>query len=215
MSCEGATRRLLVIACGALARELMTVIRANRWTHVQVTCLPPSLHNRPGHIAHAVRECIRANREAFEHIFVAYGDCGTGGGLDRVLEEEGVERLPGAHCYAFFTGEDSFARLADEEPGTFYLTDFLVHQFDRLVMRGLGLERHPQLLPVYFQHYRRVVYLAQRHDADLVAGAERAAERLGLPLEVKYTGLGPLAQALRPMASRSEADGKSHHSVLA
>jgi len=215
VSRESTTRRLLVIACGALARELMTVIRANGWAHVQVTCLPPHLHNRPEHIPQAVRECIHANRRAFEHIFVAYGDCGTGGGLDRVLEEEGVERLPGAHCYAFFTGTDSFARLADEEPGTFYLTDFLVHQFDRLVMRGLGLDRHPQLLPVYFQHYRRVVYLAQRHDADLEAKAARAAERLGLPLEVKYTGLAPLARALRPMAFRSETDGTSHHGVLA
>ena len=215
MSCGSATRRLLVIACGALARELMAVIRANDWEHVQVTCLPPQLHNRPERIPQAVREYIHANREAFERIFVAYGDCGTGGGLDRVLEEEGVERLPGAHCYAFFTGADAFARLADEEPGTFFLTDFLVQQFDRLVVRGLGIDRHPQLLPVYFQHYRRVMYLAQRHDADLVTRAQRAAERLGLPLEIQYTGLAPLAQALRPMAIRSETDGKSHHSVLA
>lgn len=193
----------------------MAVIRANRWEQVQVTCLPPELHNRPERIPQAVRDCIRANRGAFAEIFVAYGDCGTGGLLDRVLEEEGVERLPGAHCYAFFSGSQAFAQLADEEPGTFYLTDFLARQFERLVVSGLGLDRHPELMPLYFNNYRRLVYLAQQRNPDLLERARSAAQRLGLPLEVKYTGLDPLTQALRPMAIRSETNGKPHHGVLA
>ncbi len=215
MTGDTTTRSLLVIACGALARELVALVKANRWEHVRVTCLPPQLHNRPERIPAAVRECIHANRESYERIFVAYGDCGTGGQLDRVLEEEGVQRLPGAHCYEFFSGSQAFAGMADEEPGTFYLTDFLVRQFDALVVQGLGLDRHPQLLPMYFGNYRRVIYLAQSRNSDLMARARRAAERLGLPLEVKHTGLDPLARVLLPVTIENETDGRADHSLLA
>jgi hypothetical protein len=206
---------VLVIACGALARELVGLVQANGWTQIKVTCLPAHLHNRPERIPQAVRECIRANRAAFRRIFVAYGDCGTGGQLDRVLQEEGAERLPGAHCYEFLAGSSEFAQLADAEPGTFYLTDFLARHFDRLVMRGLGLDRHPELLPLYFGNYRRLVYLAQQRNTDLIRRAQLAAERLNLPLEIIPTGLAPLAQALQPLAIGSETLDKAHYRLLA
>ncbi len=170
----------------------------NRFEHVDITCLPPALHNRPAEIPAAVARRIREARERrrYERVFVAYADCGTGGLLDRVIAEEGVERLPGAHCYEFFAGRANFAQLADEEPGTFYLTDYLAKNFERLVIRGLGLDRHPELLPLYFGNYRRVVYLAQLHDPALVEAARQAADRLGLQFAVRSTGYGELATAI-------------------
>lgn len=186
----------LIIACGALARELTAVIAANGWQHVQVQCLPADLHNRPEKIPDAVRDKIRAARVCFGRILVAYADCGTGGLLDRVLEEEGVERLPGAHCYEFYAGTPAFAALADAEPGSFYLTDFLVRHFERLVIRELGIERHPELAPQYFGNYRRLVYLAQIEDAQLLELARKAAARLGLAFEYRFTGYGDLERAV-------------------
>lgn len=186
----------LIIACGALARELTAVIAANGWQHVQVQCLPADLHNRPEKIPDAVREKIRAGRARFGRILVAYADCGTGGLLDRVLEDEGVERLPGAHCYEFYAGTPAFAALADAEPGSFYLTDFLVRHFERLVIRELGIERHPELAALYFGNYRRLVYLAQHEDAQLEEQARHAAARLGLAFEYRFTGYGDLERAV-------------------
>lgn len=166
--------------------------------------LPATLHDRPERIPDAVRERIRSARGRYERIFVAYADCGTGGLLDRVLVEEGgVERLPGAHCYEVFAGRTDFARLAEEEPGTFYLTDFLTRAFDRLVVGGLGLDRHPELLPVYFGNYRRLVYLAQADDPALLAAAHRAADRLGLAFEHRRTGYGELATSIAAAAGTS------------
>ena len=185
-------KRSLVIGCGALGRELVAITR--QLPNVEVACLPAELHNRPGGIPGAVRSRIAdARADGFDHIFVAYADCGTGGLLDRVLIDEKVERLPGAHCYEFYAGSDAFARLADEEIGTFYLTDFLVRNFDRLVIRGLGIDAHPELLHDYFGNYRRVVYLAQTEDFALVEAARAASERLGLAFEYRFTGLGDLA----------------------
>ena len=186
--------RVLIVGCGALARELAEVTRG--LANVDVTVLPATLHNRPERIPDAVRERIRSVRGRYDRIFVAYADCGTGGLLDRVLAEEGVERLPGAHCYEFFAGRTDFARLAEEEPGTFYLTDFLTRAFDRLVVTGLGIDRHPELLPVYFGNYRRLVYLAQTDDPALLAAARRAADRLGLAFEHRRTGYGELATSI-------------------
>ena len=143
--------RLLVIACGALAREVAALKRANGWTTLDVACLPPELHNRPEGIAPAVRAKIQEHRADYAGIFVAYGECGTKGALDAVLAEEGVERIPGAHCYEFFATPSTFAALADAEPGTFYLTDFLLRHFDRLVIRALGIDRHPELLADVFR----------------------------------------------------------------
>lgn len=188
--------RTLVIACGALAREFLLLKQLNGWDHLSITCLPASLHNRPQHIPEAVRAKIRAERDAYDRVLCLYGDCGTGGLLDQVLAEEGVERIEGAHCYEFFLGGSDFAALTDEEPATFFLTDFLVRHFDTLVIRGLGLDRYPQLLETYFGNYRQVVYLAQVPDEDLAREAERAAARLGLPLTIRPTGLGGLERFL-------------------
>ena len=191
----------LVIGCGALAPELVALTRRAGLPEMDLTCLPASLHNRPDAIPAAVVARIRrARRDGYERIFVAYADCGTGGLLDRTLEAEGVERLAGAHCYEVYAGREAFAALSEEEPGTFYLTDFLVRNFDRLVVRGLGLDRHPELLPLYFGNYRRLVYLAQTEDATLTATAAAGALRLGLDFERRFTGLGELGSAVRAFA---------------
>jgi hypothetical protein len=196
------TRPPLVIGCGALAVELVALTRRAGLPEVELTCLPASLHNRPERIPAAVRARIRRARAAgYDQLFVAYADCGTGGQLDRVLEEEGIARLEGAHCYEVYAGRAAFATLADEEPGTFYLTDFLVRNFERLVVRGLGLDRHPELLPVYFGNYRRLVYLAQTIDPELDRRAEAAAARLGLAFERRFTGLGELGASVAAFAS--------------
>lgn len=195
--------RKLVIACGALAREIEALRRANGWTTLDVACLPPELHNRPERIAEAVRAKIRAHRNDYEDIFVAYGDCGTKGALDAVLREEGVERIPGTHCYEFFATPSVFAALADAEPGSFYLTDFLLRHFERLVIRGLGIDRHPELMPAYFGNYRRLVYLAQAPKPESEAAAQAIAARLGLEYRFQSTGYGGLGQGLAAFAARA------------
>ncbi len=192
---------LLVIACGALAREIVALKRLNGWSDMAVECLPPELHNRPERIPGAVQAAIRAARGRYERIFVAYADCGTGGMLDAMLASEGIARLPGAHCYEFFATSAAFAELSNAEPGTFYLTDFLVRHFERLVIQGLGLDRHPELLPEYFRNYRRLVYLVQSADAALSAAARAAAQRLGLAYEERHTGYGELASTLGQVAT--------------
>ena len=191
----------LVIGCGALARELVELTRRAGLPAMDLTCLPALLHNRPEQIPARVAARIRrARRDGYDRIFVAYADCGTGGLLDTVLDEEGVARLEGAHCYEVYAGRAAFAALHDEEPGTFYLTDYLVRNFDRLVVRGLGIDRHPELLPIYFGNYRRLVYLAQVEDADLATRAQAAADRLGLTFERRLVGLGELATSLAMFA---------------
>jgi len=187
---------LLIIACGALAHEITALRRANRWDELDVRCLPADLHNRPEKIPGAVRALVRASRERYRSIFVAYADCGTGGMLDKVLREEGVERIPGAHCYEFFATAPVFAALAESEPGTFYLTDFLLRHFDRLVMKGLGLDRHPELHSSYFGNYRKLVYLAQAPEPQACEQARAIAARMGLEFEYRDTGYGTLETAL-------------------
>lgn len=193
----GAAAGILVIACGALAREIVALRKLNDWPHMEVQCLPADLHNRPEKIPAAVREKIRANRGRYSSIFVAYADCGTGGLLDVVLAEERVERIPGAHCYEFFAGSSAFEALAEREPGTFYLTDFLLKHFDRLVIEGLGLDRHPELMNMYFGNYKKLVYLAQIESPHKLREARRAADRLGLAFEHCVTGYGELEHELR------------------
>lgn len=205
---QGEPPRTLVLACGALAHEIVALIRTHGWDSFSVQCLPADLHNTPGRIPEAVRQKIRELRSRYDHVFVAYADCGTGGQLDRVLEEEGVERLPGAHCYEFFAGSRAFHALAEEEVGTFYLTDFLARHFDRLVIHGLGLDRHPELLPMLFGHYRRLVYLAQTDNPDLRERARAAAERLGLEYEYRFTGYGELEETLTGLHDNGPGDDK-------
>ena len=195
----------LVVACGALAREIVALRAANGWSHLDVRCLPADLHNTPRRITGAVRDTIRANRGRYATIFVAYGDCGTGGELDAMLAQENVERIPGAHCYEFFAGAQVFAGLADDEPGTFYVTDFLVRHFDRLVIRGLCLDRHPELACEYFGNYRRLVYLAQSPSPERIAEARAAGERLGLAFECRHTGYGELQRSLRAVQAGAPA----------
>jgi hypothetical protein len=192
----GQRASVLILACGALAHEITTLIRVNGWDAFSVKCLPADLHNTPERIPGAVREQIARARGRFDRIFVAYADCGTGGLLDAVLEQEGVERIPGPHCYQFFAGAARFEALHEAEPGTFYLTDFLVEHFERIMIRGLGLDRHPELLAAYFGNYRRLVYLAQRRDPALVDTAKAAARRLGLEFEHRDTGYGELETEL-------------------
>jgi hypothetical protein len=194
----------LIIACGALAREIAALRRANGWSSFEVRCLPAELHNRPERIAPAVREAIREHRAHYAHIFVAYADCGTGGALDAVLEEEGIERLPGAHCYEFFATASVFGQLAEAEPGTFYLTDFLLRHFERLVVVALGLDRHPELAGEYFRNYRRLLYLSQAPRPGAIEAARRIAERFGFAFEHRFTGYGELGTRLAGLAASQE-----------
>jgi hypothetical protein len=195
---------ILIIACGALAHEISALRRANRWDALDVRCLPAELHNRPERIPAAVRTLVRASRAQYQSIFVAYADCGTGGRLDAVLAEEGVERIPGAHCYEFFATGPVFAELAETEPGTFYLTDFLLRHFERLVIRGLGLDRHPELFSSYFGNYRKLVYLAQAPAPDSEDAARAIAVRMGLSFEYRRTGYGTLQTQLASAVGRDE-----------
>jgi hypothetical protein len=193
---------ILVLACGALAREILAL--APPWVILQ--CLPATLHNRPERIAPAVRAALAEAAGRYAGVFVAYADCGTGGELDAVLAEFGARRLPGAHCYAFFSGVDAFAARADDDMRSFFLTDFLARSFDALVWDGLGLDRHPDLRDAYFGQYERVVFLAQTDDAELTAIAQAAAVRLELGFERRFTGYGDLAAA---MAALTEPSGSA------
>ena len=195
---------LLIIACGALAHEITALRRANGWDQLDVRCLPAELHNRPEKIPAAVRGLIHECRGRYRSIFVAYGDCGTGGLLDVVLREEGVERIPGAHCYEFFATGPVFAELAEAEPGTFYLTDFLLRHFERLVIRGLGIDRHPELFSMYFGNYRKLTYLGQAPKPDALERAQAIAARMGLAFEFRQTGYGTLATTLTAAVGRND-----------
>ena len=185
---------VLIIACGALAREILALKNANNLDHVTLRCLPADLHNRPDRIAGAVGEAIAEARPEFDRIVVAYAECGTGGALDRLLEAEGIERLDGPHCYAFYSGLKKFLAELESDIDSFYLTDFLVRHFDRLVYRALGRDRHPELRDQYFRHYSRLVYLVQSEDEQLMAKARDAAQRLQLKFEARQTGYGELGR---------------------
>ncbi len=172
------------------------LIEANALQHLELICLPASLHNHPERIPEAMRAKIRENRDDYDRVLVLFADCGTGGMLDKVLEEEGVNRIPGAHCYEFYTGSSAFDAIAEQEVGSFYLTDFLTRQFDTLIMEGLGINKHPELLSMYFGNYKRLIYLAQTDNASLQSQAKAAAEKLGLEYEYVFTGLSGLGAFL-------------------
>ncbi|MEC7764029.1 MAG: DUF1638 domain-containing protein [Pseudomonadota bacterium] len=191
------TGRVLIIGCGALAREILAILRQGNMDHVDLTCLPAILHNRPDCIGPALEATIAAHRADYETIFVAYADCGTGGALADICAREGVDMIAGPHCYSFFEGNAAFAERG--EVTAFYLTDFLARQFDTFVTKPLGLDRHPELRDAYFGNYERLVYLAQTDDPDLDTRAQTAATSLGLAYERRFTGYGVLATALAPL----------------
>jgi hypothetical protein len=188
--------RILLIACGALAHEVLALKRLNAWAHMDLQCLPANLHLYPEKITAAVARAVADHRKDYETIFILYADCGTGGLLQQKCEELGVEMIAGPHCYAFFEGNAAFAAKADSEFTAFYLTDFLVRQFDAFVWRPMGLDRHPELRDMYFGNYTKLVYQAQTDDPALDAKAEDCARRLGLAYERRFTGYGDLATAL-------------------
>ena len=190
--------KILVIGCGALAREIMALREANGWNHLDLTCLPAILHNSPEKIPAAIRSAVEKWRDQYRKIFIAYADCGTGGLLKKACDELGVEMLEGPHCYSFFEGNAAFEEK--DEITAFYLTDFLTRQFDAFVWKPLGLDRHPGLREMYFGHYDKLVYQAQIEDPALVEKARDCAKRLGLEFEYRHTGYGDLARELAQQA---------------
>lgn len=202
--------KILIIACGALAREILAVIEQGALSHVTLTCIDAKYHNHPELIAPAVETKIMAERDNYDRILIGYADCGTAGELDKVIDTYGLERLEGAHCYAFFTGVQKFEAESADNFTAFYLTDFLARQFDALVYKPLGLDRHPELRDMYFQHYTEVVYLAQTDDPALDKAAQEAAERLGLSYRREKTGYGDLETTIK---SFSQAPQSSHQTA--
>lgn len=186
--------QVLLLACGALAREIIALKDANGWDHMTLACLPAILHNSPEKIVPAVRDAVARHQDAYDKIFVVYADCGTGGLLKAACDEMGVEMVEGPHCYSFFEGNAVFE--ARDEFTAFYLTDFLVRQFDAFVTKPLGLDRHPELRDMYFAHYEKLVYQAQTRDPALDAKAKSCAQALGLKYEYRFTGYGDLETAL-------------------
>lgn len=197
----GLRPRVLVLACGALAAEIVYFIRLNGWDHMALACLPARLHNTPERIVPELEARLQEAAGLYERVLIGYADCGTGGRLDSLIDRwDNVERLSGAHCYEFYATSPRFHALHEDEPGTFYLTDFLTRHFDRLVWESLGLDRHPQLRDMYFGNYRRLTYLSQFEDPSLLEAAERAAVRLGLEFHHHRVGLGELATGLERFA---------------
>jgi len=189
--------RVMLIACGALAREILAITKGHGWDHMDLTCLPAILHNSPDKITDAVRACVAKHRDSYQKIFIAYADCGTGGRLQAACDEMGVEMIAGPHCYSFFEGNDRFANEYADEITAFYLTDFLVRQFDAFFWKPMGLDRHPELRDLYFTHYTTLVYQAQTDDPALTEKAKDCAQSLGLAFERRDTGYGDLEVALR------------------
>jgi hypothetical protein len=196
---ERSTReKVHVIACGAIAREILAICRQQGLAHIDLNCLPAIWHAYPQKIVPGLEKAVvEARRAGFEKIFFAYADCGTGGDIDRLCEREGIARIEGPHCYSFFAGNDAFAEKSDEDLFSFFLTDFLARQFEAFVIEPLGLDRHPELKEIYFANYRKLVYLSQEEDLGLQDKARAAADFLGLEYEYRLTGYGDLIKALQ------------------
>ncbi len=195
--------RILLLACGALAREILDLKTRNGWDHMDLTCLPAILHVHPEKITQAVEDAIAKHSERYDQVFVVYADCGTGGLLQQACDRLGVEMVKGPHCYSFFEGNEAFAAQGEDETTAFYLTDFLARQFDAFVWKPLGLDRHPQLRDMYFGNYTKLVYQAQTDDPALTARAQECAERMGLDFERRLTGYGDLETTLTDWATRT------------
>jgi hypothetical protein len=190
--------KLLVIACGMIAREILAAKEQLGLGHLELTCLPAEFHYYPDRIPPAMDAAIvKAKAEGYRHIFVGYADCGTGGLLDKVCEKHGVKRIEGPHCFAFYQGNAAFRTMGDGDMTSFYMTDFLCRQFESFFLKPLGLDRHPELAADYFGNYEKLVYLAQTNDPQLDKVAEDAARMLGLAYERRYTGYGDLPAALQ------------------
>ena len=184
-----------------IAREILAVCDQLDLHHIDLKCLPAMWHHHPEKIAPGVEKAIQdAREEGFEHIFVGYADCGTGGLLDKVCEAQGVERIAGPHCFSFYMGNQSFEDEADDLITTFFMTDFLARHFDTFFRKPLGLDRHPELRDMYFGHYERLLFIAQTADPELDAVARQAADYLGLEYERRLTGYGDLTPALQRTA---------------
>ena len=193
--------KILILACGALAKEISALIRLNGWSHLKTRYLPAILHNTPEKITEQLRMNLQIAQTKFSKIFIGYADCGTGGEIDSMLDEFRVQRLPGVHCYEFYSGKQTFAEIMDEEPGSFFLTDFLVEAFEKLVWQGMKIDRHPELLQVYFKHYKKLVYLAQSENQELQTQSYEIAGRLGLVYEKRFTGYGELEHSLAALVA--------------
>ena len=187
---------ILIIGCGALAHEVREIIKLNDWDNVRLQCLNADLHNTPKILPAKIKESIDSNINDYSKIFLAYADCGTGGLIDLILKDYDIERLDGAHCYEFYSGSSVFEELSEKEIGTFYLTDFLVKNFDRLVIDGLGIKKYPALKEEYFKNYKNVVYLAQKQDNVLELKARECADYLNLEFSALFTGLNNLENQL-------------------
>ncbi|MGI9401505.1 MAG: DUF1638 domain-containing protein [Rhizobiaceae bacterium] len=198
---DRAPEKIRIIACGAIAREIIALLALNELDHIELTCLPAILHNYPEKIPGEVeREILEAQDDGFSKIYIAYADCGTGGHLDKVCEKYGVERIAGPHCYSFFIGNSEFQAEGDDNMQSFFLTDFLARQFDAFITKPLGLDRHPELRDMYFGNYRKLVYLAQTENPDLDKRARAAADALGLEYERRQTGYGDLSAVISELA---------------
>lgn len=199
----GRQGRVLIVACGALAREIVALRARGGWDHIDLRCLPAILHNHPERITAAVEDMVARHRDAYDAIYVAYADCGTGGQLQAACDRLGIEMIEGPHCYSFYEGNDAFA-AHDDEITSFYLTDFLARQFDAFIWKPLGLDRHPELIEMYFGNYTKLVYEAQTDDPALTERARACADRLGLEFERRFTGYGDLSTTLQGWAARGE-----------
>ena len=204
-------KKRLVLGCGALVYDLLRLIKQNPSfsDKVNLQCLPAGWHNSPQLIAPGVEDYLSKNAHLYEEVYIAYADCGTGGALDRVISKYKAKRIDGAHCYEFFAGKDVFEKLAEEEIGTFYLTDYLVKNFKRIMIKGLGLDRHPELFEVYFEHYKKLVYLAQTENKQWNKDAEQYAKDFGFDYEYRLVGTGSLSSVfeeidIQPLITKAD-----------
>ena len=206
---EQTPHKTLIIACGALAKEILAVKGALELADgvFDLQCLPAGYHNFPNKIVPGLEKIIEAHGENYDRILIGYGDCGTGGGLNRMMEKHPkTERLPGAHCYAFYSGLSEFDAMMEEELGSFFLTDYLTRFFDTLIIKGFGIDRYPNLKETYFEHYKRLIYISQAPTPQLIAKAKKAADFLGLEFEHRNVGYGELATYIADLSPQEAAN---------
>lgn len=189
-------KKSLIIACGALSHEIVELIRLNQWDHLKLTCLPAYWHHHPERIPAGLRNKIKENRARFDKIYVMYGDCGTWGEIDRVVEEEGAERIEGPHCFSFLMGNEAFEAYANDDITTFYLSDFFCRYFDKFVWEALGLNRRDDMVDFVFGNYKKVIYIAQTDDPELREKSREIAKRLKLDYEYRFTGYGDMGRVM-------------------